>query len=272
MKYLLTTFLLLFSITLSAQTTVVTGPKKKPQTTTTPAKPKSATPAAKPQTKPTPKPQQPKVNPKPQPKQPSISSPTGYENGRGYVDLGLSVKWATCNVGASSPTDYGGYFAWGETCTKSDYSWRTYFDSVSRSNEKFHNSNSDFYKYAANKKTTLDLSDDAAHVNWGGSWRMPSRAELDELREKCTWTWTTQNGTKGYRVSSKRNGNSIFLPAAGAIIGNSNFDANFGYYRSSSLCTGSQDNEWTLFFHSDLVDRPFGHDREYGFSVRAVCK
>lgn len=117
MKQILTTLLLLFSLTLSAQTVDVVGPKKKQQTTT-PAKPKPKTPAAKPQAKPTPKPQQPKVNPKPQPKQPSISSPTGYENGHGYVDLGLSVKWATMNVGASSPTDYGGYYAWGETRTK----------------------------------------------------------------------------------------------------------------------------------------------------------
>lgn len=263
MKHILTTLLLLFSLTLSAQTTVVTGPKKKQQTAA-PAKPKPATPAAKPQPKQTSKPQQPKANTKSQPKQTSISTPTGYENGYGYVDLGLSVKWAICNVGASSPTDYGGYYAWGETRTKSTYSWDTYFDSVN-------GSYSNFNKYATNKKTILDLSDDAAYANWGGSWRMPTRAEQDELREKCTWTWTTQSGVKGYKVSSKRNGNSIFLPAAGFRNGGGlSYAGSRGFYWSSSLYSDNSSDACFLNFYSDLVNWSYIF-RYNGLSVRAVC-
>ena len=189
---------------------------------------------------------------------------SGYENGHEWVDLGLSVKWATTNVGASSPTDYGGYYAWGETRTKSDYSWSTYFDSVN-------GSSSNFNKYATNKKTTLDLSDDAAHANWGGSWRMPTRAEQDELREKCTWTWTTQNGVEGYKVSSKRNGNSIFLPAAGSRDDSFlSYAGRFGEYWSSSLDSGHSSFACNLYFHSSKVD--WGEVlRFYGRSVRAVC-
>lgn len=198
------------------------------------------------------------------PSKPSISSPTSYENGYGYVDLGLSVKWATCNVGASTPTDYGSYFAWGETRTKSTYNWDTYFDSVN-------GSSSNFNKYATNKKTTLDLSDDAAYANWGGSWRMPTRAEQDELREKCTWTWTTQNGVKGYKVSSKRNSNSIFLPAAGFRLDSSLGRAgSSGGCWSSSLNTSFPFGAYGLGFGSGDVDRG-NYYRYSGRSVRAVC-
>ena len=177
---------------------------------------------------------------------------SGYENGHEWVDLGLSVKWATTNVGASSPTDYGGYYAWGETRTKSDYSWSTYFDT-------------------SDGKTTLDLSDDAAHANWGGSWRMPTKAERDELREKCSWTWTTQNSVKGYRVSSKRNGNSIFLPAAGyrnegSLVG----AGSSGNYWSSSLDTSDSYDASSLYFNSSNVYSYYDY-RFYGQSVRAVC-
>ena len=193
----------------------------------------------------------------------TITAPSGYVNGHGYVDLGLSVKWATCNVGASTPTEYGGYYAWGETRTKSDYSWSTYFDT--------NDGGSTFFKYALNKKTTLDFSDDAAHANWGGSWRMPTRAEQDELREKCSWTWTTLNGVKGYKVSSKRNSNSIFLPAAGARNGSSlYFAGSDGYCWSSSLDTSYSDLAYYLGFDSGNVDWHCDY-RCSGKSVRAVC-
>ena len=127
-------------------------------------------------------------------------------NGHEYVDLGLSVKWATCNVGAVSPEDYGDYFAWGETEPKDFYAWSTY---------KWCNGSYDtLTKYCTDSKygtvdnkTVLDLEDDAAHVNWGGDWRMPTKAEQDELYNNCTWEWTTQNGVNGYKVTSKINGN-----------------------------------------------------------------
>lgn len=180
------------------------------------------------------------------------------------VDLGLSVKWASFNVGASSPEDYGYYFAWGETEPKSYYNWSTYFDSVN-------GSSSNFSKYAINKKTTLDPEDDAAHVNWGGDWRMPTKAEQDELRTKCTWTWTTQNGVKGYKVSSKTNGNSLFLPAAGGRRnGELSYAGSWGRYWSSSLNPNDGYIAYYLNFSSDGWGWNDG-DRNYGLSVRAVC-
>jgi hypothetical protein len=132
-----------------------------------------------------------------------------------YVDLGLSVKWATCNVGATKPEEYGDYFAWGETTPKDAYDWSTYkWCNGGPSTQTKYCTNSSYG--TVDNKTTLDLSDDAACANWGGSWRMPTRAEQDELRNNCTWTWTTQNGVNGYKVTGT-NGNSIFLPAAGYL-------------------------------------------------------
>lgn len=180
------------------------------------------------------------------------------------VDLGLSVKWASFNVGATSPEDYGWYFAWGETEPKSTYSLSTYFDSVN-------GNSSNFTKYATNKKTQLDPEDDAAHVNWGGDWRMPTKTEQDELRTNCTWTWITQNGVNGYKVTSKVNGNSIFLPAAGYRDDSSlNLAGSEGDYWSSSLYSSDSGYAYGLYFGSSSVD--WGSSgRSYGHSVRAVC-
>jgi len=175
-------------------------------------------------------------------------------NGHAYVDLGLSVKWATCNVGATTPEGYGNYYAWGETTTKSSYT-------------------SSNYTYSSNP-TTLPLSADAARVNWGGSWRMPTAAEQDELRNtnNCTWTWTTQNGVNGYKVTSKKNGNSIFLPAAGYRYSSNLYGAgSYGYYWSSSLSTSNSSYAYYLFFYSSGVDWD-GNYRYYGRCVRAVCE
>jgi hypothetical protein len=191
-------------------------------------------------------------------------------NGHKYVDLGLSVKWATCNVGSDSPEDYGDYFAWGETKPKSVYDWSTY--------KWCKGSKTTMTKYCTDRdygtvdnKTQLDLSDDAAHVNWGGSWRMPTYKEFNELREKCSWTWTTENGVKGYKVVSKTNGNSIFLPAAGYRFSSSLGDAGSrGYCWSSSLGTGSPDGAGFVYFGSSDVG--WSNDgRCYGQSVRPVC-
>ncbi len=195
----------------------------------------------------------------------------GTENGHEYVDLGLSVKWATCNVGASKPEEYGDYFAWGETEPKGVYYWNTYkWCNGSSSTMTKYNTNSSYG--TVDNKTQLELSDDAARANWGGSWRMPTRAEQDELRENCTWTWTTQNGVNGYKVTSKKNGNSIFLPAAGYRGGSSLDDAgSYGYYRSSSLNAGYTYNAYALYFGSDLVTWTISY-RSYGQSVRPVCQ
>ena len=195
-------------------------------------------------------------------------------NGHEYVDLGLSVKWATCNVGASKPEEYGDYFAWGETQPKSTYSWSTYkWCRGSYDTQTKYCTNSSYG--TVDNKTTLEAADDAARANWGGSWRMPTDAELTELREQCTWTWTTQNGVYGYKVTSKKSGytnKSIFLPAAGDRYDRSHGDAGcIGYYWSSSLYTGSPNNAWSVDLYSDYVDR-YGYSRYYGFSVRPVCQ
>ena len=207
-----------------------------------------------------------KETPKPK-STPTPASTGGHE----YVDLGLSVKWATCNVGANKPEDYGDYFAWGETKPKSTYNWSTYkwcrgsYDTQTKYNTK------GSYGTVDNKKT-LELSDDAARANWGGAWRMPTDAEWTELREQCTWTWTTQNGVKGYKVTSKSNGNSIFLPAAGYRYDSSLNDAgSYGYYWSSSLDSDSPDLAWDVYFNSSNVYRGSSY-RYYGFSVRPVCQ
>ena len=208
------------------------------------------------------------------------TSPTsgvnGTENGHEYVDLGLSVMWATCNVGATKPEDYGDYFAWGETTTKSDYTWKSLkYRTKGNSYE-----NVKFSKYVAEKKygtvdnkTRLELSDDAAHANWGGKWRMPTRAEQDELRENCTWTWTIQGGHTGYKVTSKSNGNSIFLPATGHRFGSSFIPAgSLGDYWSSSLNTSSNYDAYNINFHSGNVYKYTDYFRECGLSVRPVME
>lgn len=188
-----------------------------------------------------------------------------------YVDLGLSVKWATCNVGATKPEEYGDYFAWGETEPKEVYDWSTY--------KWCNGSETTLTKYCTDgsygtvdNKTQLELSDDAARANWGGDWRMPTDAELDELREQCTWTWTTQNGIFGYKVTSNSNSNSIFLPAAGyrydSLLDGASSN---GHYLSSSLTTDNPYRAWGVYFTSDFA---FGasSSRCEGLSVRPVCQ
>ena len=192
------------------------------------------------------------------------------ENGHAYVDLGLSVKWATMNVGASKSEDYGDYFAWGEIAPKEEYSWSTYtYCNGSSSSLTKYNYNSSLG--FVDNKTQLELSDDAARANWGGKWRMPTDAELTELREQCTWTWTTENGINGYKVTSRINGKSIFLPAAGNRTGPLLGSVGDGYYWSSSISTeGSPVGAYYLYFLSGSVNRYDG-SRDYGQSVRPVC-
>ncbi len=177
------------------------------------------------------------------------------------VDLGLSVKWATCNVGANTPEAYGNYYAWGETTTKSDYLWDNYK----------YGDGTTFSKYnTTDGKTTLETVDDIAAVNWGGSWRMPTSAEWEELIEKCTWTWTTQNGVNGYKV--KATNDSIFLPVAGYRFREYTLGAdNTGHYWSSSLNTDTLNMAHQVYFDSHNVYR-FNSDRYIGLAVRPVCK
>lgn len=192
------------------------------------------------------------------------------------IDLGLSVKWADLNVGAISPEDYGDYFAWGETEPKEKYN----SDNYKHCGESLHH----LKKYCTHttfgivdNKTILDLYDDAAHVKWGSDWRMPTSSEFGELCTKCIWTWTTQAGSNGFKVTGP-NGNSIFLPAAGERYDSDPIKAGSeGNYWASSLASPpgglSPDRARGLnFFKEHHVDFSNGFWRTNGYSVRPVCK
>ena len=188
-----------------------------------------------------------------------------------YVDLGLpsGLLWATCNVGADKPEDYGNYYAWGETTTKSTYNWSTYkWCNGNWNNLTKYNTESDYG--TVDNNTVLDPEDDAARANWGGDWRMPTYDELKELKDRCTWTWRTQGVKSGYRVTGP-NGKSIFLPAAGHYCDGSLYlEGGYGNYLSSSLRTDHPSFAYGLVFDSGRVYMSDG-GRYYGQSVRPVC-
>ena len=175
-------------------------------------------------------------------------------NGHEYVDLGLSVKWATCNVGASKPSEYGDYYAWGETYTKSSYD----------------SNNSETYE--KNIDDIKGTSRDVAHAEWGGTWRMPTKDEIGELIDNCDYEWTTLNGVEGGRFTSKKNGNSIFLPAAGDRSGTSLRDAgSYGDYWRSTPDESSTQCACYLSFGSDGCGGGWS-DRYLGQTVRPVSE
>ncbi len=175
------------------------------------------------------------------------------------IDLGLpsGTKWACCNVGASAPEDYGNYYAWGETQPKSVYNWETYQYGSSWDNVV--NIGSDI----------AGTSYDAATVNWGAPWRMPSLTQIKELRNNTTSTWTTKNGVYGRKFTGS-NGGSIFLPATGYRWNSDLYNAgSYGYYWSSSLFESSPDGAWRLYFSSEYASW-YGSGRSGGHSVRPV--
>lgn len=201
--------------------------------------------------------------------------------GHEYVDLGLpsGLKWATCNVGSNTPEGPGYYFAWGEVKPKEKYSSATY---------KYYDEEVHVTKYCsenwadvngfADDKTVLDPEDDAATVNWGGKWRMPTKEEQYELKKNCIWTWTIEDGVKGYRVIGP-NGNSIFLPLAGYMIGSTQYVAGiWGSYWSSSLADDMGPSfSYYLSFGLDEDNNNLDYIdisdvyRYNGHSVRPVC-
>ena len=197
-----------------------------------------------------------------------IFEPKQLINGHGYVEMGDGLKWATCNVGAATPEEFGDYFAWGETTTKTDYSWSTYFDNPSGDGVTF-------TKYAMDKKTVLDLTDDAARVNWGSTWRMPTDAEWFALLDTANFDWDWDNVRKGYMVTSKVSGyegNNIFLPGAGYMYDDI-FDGIYAGNYWSSWNGASYGSEYALsvYFYSKNVSRIL-MERYYGFSVRPVSE
>lgn len=198
-----------------------------------------------------------------------------------YVDLGLSIKWATCNVGADKPEENGILYAWGETEPKNILDPRNWMTG------KWGNVMFGFTKYNTNSeygtvdnKTTLDPEDDVAHVIWGGKWRMPTKQEMVELLDNCTWEWTTLNGVNGYRVTSKKQGytnRSIFLPAAGHALNLRYEYGSRGSYWSSTI-EPLNDGMGSLSCHSAaIIDFSSRHavisygSRESGYSIRPVC-
>ena len=189
---------------------------------------------------------------------------SGNINGHDWVDLGLSVKWATCNVGASKPEDYGGYYAWGETSTKSEYTWGNCFDCFDDSGDSW-----SVYKIGGKTKLEPNSGHDTARQNWGGTWRMPTIKELEELNDKCTWKWTTKGGHNGYVVTGP-NGNMIFLPAAGCrIVASSRSVGEGGDYWSCTLSSSNSFIAQILFFNSSDHYTGSGYRRN-GLSVRPV--
>ena len=223
---------------------------------------------------------------------PGGEAPVSKVNGHECVDMGNGLLWATCNVGAENLEDYGDYFAWGETVSKAEYSWVNYkwmqagqsdWKHITRytfadgktsciwyDGDTFKGDNGDGVEHK--DFASYDYADDAARQNWGGTWRTPTDAEWTWLRDdnNCTWTWTTQNGVNGMLVTSKLNGNQIFLPAAGyrngALLCD---DGSTGYYWSSSLYVSFSYDAWYVLFYSDGACR-FSGSRYCGLSVRPV--
>ena len=199
-----------------------------------------------------------------------------------YVDLGLpsGLKWATCNVGAESPEDYGDYFAWGEVEPKEYYDWSTYKYCEGTSNTLTKYNHSENYGVVDNKEI-LDLEDDDARVNWGGSWRTPSHDEWYELRDYCTIEFVTINGIKGIKCTSKIEGytdRSIFLPATGYMNKDSHLGIDgtnsFNEYGEYLTNTNYNNHQAGLYFSmqssEDDCFRIVGLRYQLGCTVRPV--
>lgn len=265
-RLLLITTLLCGLLTAGAQTDKSQRSKTKPQSHANATSAKPTTP--KKQSQPTN--HHPTTHSKPdQPTGATQSQPSGSYGGHDYVDLGLSsgTLWATCNVGALKPHEYGIFFSWGETEPKNNYDWSTY---------KYCKGDSDrmtkyceFKNYGTvDKMTELELEDDAASMIWGEGWHMPSMEQLDELVMECTWTWSTQNDRKGYIVKSKKNDNSLFLPAAGSR-GFGPVNGGYGEYWSLSLSRSNSNYAYCVSFRHDKVSVDT-RGRYNGLSVRPV--
>lgn len=173
------------------------------------------------------------------------------------VDLGLSVRWASCNVGAQKTEDPGAYFAWGEVAEKEDYSWATYFDADCNT---------------ATPGICGNASYDAAAAAWGGQWRLPSLAEMQELCDRCTWTWTDQDGQHGCLVTGP-SGASIFIPAGGTRQGSSLYlQGIYGSLLTGTLDADNRFYERSLVFYSTSEHWIDTNLRDYGQNIRPVCK
>lgn len=173
-------------------------------------------------------------------------------NGYDYVDLGLPSRmlWATCNLGANSPEEYGNYYAWAETETKNTYVIGNY------------NYNSGI--------ETIDASHDAATINMGGNWHIPTLDDFEELITNCTWTWTSMNEVDGCLLTGP-NGNSMFLPAAGGMGGEEvHNDKTCGIYWLNSIFPNDTEYAWGILSDADTIKRT-SYCRYYGQTIRPAC-
>ena len=204
-----------------------------------------------------------------------------------YVDLGLSVKWATCNLGATSSTDAGRYLAWGETSAKANYTWETYLSDLDGTMTQWQDAGTDKdplkdYVYGGSHSEGIGATAyDAATAALGAGYRMPTETEFAELvnTDNCEWVWydednTEFNGVAGYKVTSKKTGytgNSIFLPAAGFRYGEDlYYEGSSGLYWSSTPLPGNAGNAYGLYFYSGYVGPSDSNSRYLGFPVRPV--
>ena len=192
-----------------------------------------------------------------------------------FVDLGLpsGTLWATRNVGANNPEDCGDYFAWGETAPKELYDWKSY---------RYGNCIDNWFaitKYCTNSDwglngfvdslTVLEPADDAATVNWGDDWRMPTKEEWEELYQNTSYTWTTQNGVDG-RLLTGPNGNTIFLPATGFRLDGELICLGLGIYWSSTLHSHFPERGWSYHFDFESCHVCGTYERSRGQCIRAV--
>lgn len=206
----------------------------------------------------------------------SVVDNSGTLNGHDYVDLGLpnGTLWATCNLGADTPEEYGDCFAWGETEPKELYDWKSYKYGI------FFHERYELNKYCTDSVygldgfvdnlTLLEPADDAATTNWGVDWRMPTLTDWEELHEYTSNAWTTQNGVNGWCFTAS-NGNSIFLPAAGYWWDGEFNCADLGVYWSATLNTDYPNRAWSFHFGMDNGHICGSSDRNRGQTVRAVC-
>ncbi|MBO7502063.1 MAG: hypothetical protein J6T32_02465 [Paludibacteraceae bacterium] len=204
----------------------------------------------------------------------------GTYRGYGFVDLGLSVMWATTNVGASSEEEAGGYYCWATSYTQSNYNAENYKYYYYQSSTKIYTTKYITYLEASNawavdNLTTVEPVDDAAFKSWGGNWRMPTAAEAQELLNNCTLTWETVNGVNGCRFTSNVAGytdRSIFLPAAKYKYGTSLGYWEYGYYWTSSLTTGNTNNSNAkkLYFNNTPTGSVSNQSRTDGLPIRPV--
>ena len=201
---------------------------------------------------------------------------TGTLNGHEWVDLGLpsGTRWATCNVGAETPDALGDYFAWGEVQTKANYSWGTYIYTEGGLQNLTKYCQDSLYGYCGytDTLTTLEPMDDAATYNWGSNWRMPKKSEFQELIDYCSHEWTTQNGVSGWLFTGP-NGYSIFLPAAGVLLGNIVDEERCNYWTSTLAATDYAVKFWdyVLDLENWTTNGMTSDDRYKGLPVRPVC-